>query len=379
MGFSIKETEHFNSAQIVHGSTGATYNGSQYEYMNIPKAKFSFVIHFELSVSALKLIRQLYGTDVQLGKMTSYLVKDVQLPGFGLETVEVNQYNRTRLHQGKIHYDPVDLSIYDTVSSAAMQLMDAYRIFYYGDFSDKTLTSWKYDSISKSGNFQYTNPISKFIQSATNTTRDSNYTWGRSIYTQGDQDEGYFFKRLDIYEIDGNTYTVHNIHNPVIEKVHMDKKTHEDGEPATIQFTLRHEGISNICPVTNKKAIGSCTAEISRKLASTSNGEFSAMGFYKFWGDMDSAPLTSYDPNQIAGFPNQSGGLDFSTATGAINSVMKIGENVNSIISAIDGGGSFTDILENTKNAMGEGNIFSEGMGDLGGGIGAIKSIGGFF
>jgi pyridoxine 5-phosphate synthase len=36
-------------------------------------------------------------------------------------------------------------------------------------------------------------------------------------------------------------------------------------------------------------------------------------------------------------------------------------------------------IRENTKNAMGEGNIFSEGMGDLGGGIGAIKSIGGFF
>lgn len=97
MAFSIKETEHFNSAQMVHGSTGATYNGSQYEYMNIPKAKFSFVIHFELSVSALKLIRQLYGTDVQLGKMTSYLVKDVQLPGFGLETVEVNQYNRTIL------------------------------------------------------------------------------------------------------------------------------------------------------------------------------------------------------------------------------------------------------------------------------------------
>ena len=378
MAFKIKTTEHFNSSQIVHGAGGATYDGSAYEYMNIPKAKFSFVVHFELSVAATELIREIHGSGIPLGKLTSFLVKDVQLPGFSMDTVSMNQYNRTRLHQGKITYDPVELNVYDTVSSSALLLLDAYRTFYYGDFSDKSFESWRYDSISTAKNFEYTFPLTRFIKGALENMKGADYTWGRSVYNQGDQDQGYFFKRIDIYEIDGNTYTVHNIHNPVIEKVQLDKKTHEDGDPANVAFVLKHEGISNICPITGRKAIAATTAQIASKLASV-GGEFNAMGFYKFWGEMDDAPLSAYDPNQIKGYPGHSGGLDFSTATGAINSILSVADSVSSVIEALEGGGSFTDILENTKNAIGEGNIISEGMGDLGGGISAIKGIGGLF
>src|SRR5574343_241085 len=191
MSFKIKTTEHFNSAQMVFGASGATYNGSAYEYMNIPKPKFSFVVHLELSVAALELIRNIHGSSAPLGKMTSFLVKDVQLPGFTMDTISMNQYNRTRLHQGKITYDPVDLNIYDTVGSAGLLLLDAYRTFYYGDFSDKSFESWRYDSISSAKNFEYTFPLTRFIKGAVENMKDTDYTWGRSVYNQGDQDQGY--------------------------------------------------------------------------------------------------------------------------------------------------------------------------------------------
>ena len=379
MAFKLKNSEHFNSAQSVFGSAGTTYNGNQYQYMNIPKAKFSFVVHFELSVTAKKFITEVIGSDVQLGKLTSFLIKDVNLPGFCIDTAEMNQYNRTRLHQGRIHYDAVSMNIYDTVSSSALMLLDIYRQYFYGDFSDKNLNSWRYDIVSTSQNHEAQNSILNTFKALATAFDTADYTWGRSLFNQGDQNEGYFFKRIDIYEIDGNTYTVHNIHNPVIESVKLDQKTHEGGDASLVNISFKHEGISNICPYTGKRAIAAPTAQIAKLLSATGHGEFSAMNFFKYWGEMDDAPINAYDPNQVAGYPSQSGGIDLSSATGIVNTVLGIKDSAVGIIEAIEGGGSFTDILENTKNAIGEGNIFSEGLGDLSGGIESISHIGGLF
>ena len=384
MAFNLKEYEHFNSSQFRFGNTGATYNGASHEYMDIPKSRFCFVLHFEISDLAKQMIQQMYGTSINLGELTAFMIKDVDKPAFSIDTVEMNQYNRTRLHQGKIKYSSVNMTIYDTISSYCSLLVDAYLRFYYGDFSDKTLNSWRYNNVSSKKNFEESFSLSNLFSSYTKQqdstdSNSSDYTWGRSIYNQGDQDLGYFFKRIDIYEIDGNTYTVYNLHNPVIESIQYDNKSHEGGEPATIKISWKYEGISNICPVTNNRAISATTAQIAKTLSLSDDGEFSPYGFFKYWGEMDSADISEYDPTQIAGFPSQnSSGLDFSTATSTVNSILKIGTSATAVYNAVSSG-NITDIINNTKNAMGEGNATSTGLGVLGAGMGSISKIGGLF
>lgn len=374
MAITIKNSERITSAQHNFGTEGIKNTGTGRNSFNIPKAKYNFIVHFELGEVAKQLIRKLHGTDLPLGSMTSYVISSVDLPNFTMETSTVNQYNRTRNVNGKITYDPLNMTMYDTVNSAALLLIDTYRKYYYGDFSDKSLNSWRYDMVSKPQTF---GAEEQLVANELNDT-SLDYSWGRSIFNMGDQDNGYFFKRIDIYEIDGSVYTVHNIHNPLIESVGFDGKDHEsEGEPAKISLTFKHEGTSNICPLTKKKAIARPTAELIKLIRPDSTSEFSPMGFYKFWGEMDDAPMRAYDPNSVRGFPAQ--GSDSFSATSLLQQGLSLIGSTDSLISAFGSGGGLTNIASNVQKALGEGNAGSGIAGGISNTGDTLKRIGGLF
>lgn len=346
---AINISERTTSTQQNFGTTGTINNGSGRNQFNIPKAKYNFIVHFELTTKAKALIADMHGGDIALGSLTSFVIKDMGKPNFSMATDTYNQYNRTRLAPGKITYDPMSMVLYDTVNSAALLLIDAYRKFYYGDFSDKSLTSWQYDTISTPSQFEDKNTL---VNGEARAVKD--YTWGRSVFNMGDRDEGYFFKRIDIYEIDGSVYTVHNIHHPVLESVQFDEKSHEsEGEPATISLSMKHEGTSNICPITNKKAIANSTAELSSLLFG--NGEFSPLGFYKSFGELDESLSSIPDANISKRYPS-----------GAQ-------PDVTSLIDFFTGG-LLTSTTINVQRAISTGR---DAVVD--GGRSVIKSIGGLF
>lgn len=380
MGVNIKQKERLTSAQIKFGTSGIVHAGQKINTFNIPKTGYNFIVRFELGEVAKQLVTQLHGTDVPLGRRVSFAVKDVDKPSFSMLIDTLNQYNKTRQNPGKITYDPVNMSLYDNVDSSVLLLIDLYRQYYYGDFSDKSIRSFQYDTISTPRMFEYEYPLvsSDLDQEDTNAAEDeANYTWGRSTYNQGDQDNGYFFKRIDIYEIEGSIYTVHNIHNPVIEAVGMGSKSHEsEGEPQTIDLTFKHEGISNICPLTNQKAIAKPTAELL-PIISPDDGEFSPMGFYKFWGELDDTPLNEYDPNGIKGFPTPTG--NDSSATSILAKGVGALSSVDGLVQAATSGGGLGAVAGNVQSALGEGNIGSSAAGGISEATGALGDIGGLF
>ena len=353
----MSEKGRINAAQNIYGLGGISKSAPGHNSYNTPKARFSFVIHYELSDAAKTMMANLYkSTNTPLNVRSAYNIKSVDRPSFTMNTIAVNQYNRTRLVQGRIEYAPVNLVMYDTVDSAGLMLVDLYRRFYYGDFANKSLDSWRYNTISTSRNFHRD---SLRRESRADNPNILNNTWGRSTFNMGDGNGSYFFKRIDIYEIDGNRYTVHNIHNPVIETVTLDNKDYETNEPSTIQLVLRHEGISNLCPITGVKAISKPIKGLAFHLVGN-GGNFSKSAFYKYWGDHDSEwSFTDILKN----------GADIA---GAVDRV------VTSVAdAAIEG---FTgEAIRNIAGAIGEGNILSEIGSDIGGGLGALKNIGGLF
>lgn len=379
MSINIKSTERSVAAQEVFKTKGAMQGGERQNAFNLPKAKYNFLVQFTLSDTAKRMIADMHGTAQQLGRMTSFVIKDVDKPSFNMTTEKVNQYNRPRLVQGKIEYQPINLTVYDTVDSAALLLIDAYRRYYYGDFSDKSLKSWKYDTISNPQQFEYVHPLTPndFEQGDDDT---GDYSWGRSVFNMGDQNEGYFFTRIDIYEIDGSVYTVHNIHNPVIEAVQFDNKSMEsEGEPSSIALTLQYEGVTNICPETKNKAIARPTAELVSILnPDQADAEFNPMQFFKFWGENDRTPFSMYDENAIRGFPISRGvGEDFSV-TSLVASGVAAAQSVAGLVDAVTSG-DVLDVASNVKSAIGEGTAASSVLGDIGSGSDALKSIGGLF
>ena len=158
-----------------------------------------------------------------------------------------------------MEYQPINLVMYDTRNSAATMLLDAYTSWYYGDKFNKTKDSWRYNVVGSSNTFEDNetdgvapNPGANYYYSDAWSK-----TWGRCISNQFDGDGQYFFKRIDIYEIDGDTVTPYNIHNPLITTAVFDTKSHESsGEPALITCGVEYEGVTHLTQYDEKVFAG---------------------------------------------------------------------------------------------------------------------------
>ena len=102
-------------------------------YQNTPKFKYLFHVYFKINPEAFPgAVDNDYGI----------LVKTVKLPSFNIETATMNQYNRKRIVQTKIKYDPIDISFHDdngsglgtpNLGGTIRALWKAYYNYYYFD------------------------------------------------------------------------------------------------------------------------------------------------------------------------------------------------------------------------------------------------------
>lgn len=257
--------EAYNAAQRVFGTAGE----KGFTFYNLPKFKNCFIVQFILSEYAKNFIEtQLPDTHNNFTlHNVSCLVRDVMLPSFSFNVETLNQYNRSRIVTGQVEYKPSTITFYDTVDSAAYLLMDAYRKYYYGDFFDKSSAAFTND-----------------VLSSPNQYRMMGGNWGRSVMNNGNYDSQYFFKQINVYEIDNETYTVHNMINVYVEDVQLETKSMSMDDPAVMSMVLRYEGCGNF---NNQgyQSIAVPTLEIAPLITST-NG-LGKSGFFKYYGELD--------------------------------------------------------------------------------------------
>lgn len=328
--------EAYNAAQRVFGTAGE----KGFTFYNLPKFKNCFIVEFVLSEYAKNFIEtQLPNThnDFRLHNV-SCLVRDVNLPSFSFTIEKLNQYNKTRLVTSEIEYKPSTITFYDTVDGAAYLLMDAYRKYYYGDFFEKSTASFVNDVLSSPNQFEMMGG-----------------NWGRSVMNNGNYDSQYFFKQVNIYEIDNETYTVHNMINVYIEDVQMETKTMTADDPAVMSLVLRYEGCSNFNQQ-GYQSIAVPTLEIAPIITNT-NG-LGKSGFFKYFGELD----------------------DKTTGLLTIGKIIRAGTAAHDIISSVKDilrGDINADTIRNIggavrkgANALGVGNIVSSatekfGLGNI--------------
>ena len=207
---------------------------------NAGKVKFTFHTWFQINPSAYQ---------PPTGQNYGLLVKTIKLPTFNMDVQEMNQYNRKRLIQSKINYQPIEVSFHDDNASQVTAMWDAYYRYNYAD-------AW--------------NPI---VAPFSNATAEKDYN-RRNIYDpsiSGDTEYGYrgdargeggnradggekvpFFNNITVYGMWAGQFIAYTLINPVITSFDHDTYDYADGG-GTMQnrMTINYETV-----VYNTGAIG---------------------------------------------------------------------------------------------------------------------------
>lgn len=117
-------------------SRHATYNfnqDSQALYRNQPRFPFEYYIGINLNNvgTASSYIAQ-YFNSPQWAQVTP-LVKTVEMPSMKIDTAHINQYNRKRVSQTKIAYEPVKIVFHDVADGKTLKFWEMYYRYYFAD------------------------------------------------------------------------------------------------------------------------------------------------------------------------------------------------------------------------------------------------------
>jgi len=199
---------------------------------NAGKVKFTFHTFFQINPTAYQ---------PPTGQNYGVLVKSIKLPTFNMEVQELNQYNRKRLIQSKIKYQPIEVTFHDDNASQITAMWDAYYRYNYAD-------AW--------------NPI---VAPFANAPGDKDYN-RRNIYDPsitGDTEYGYrgdargdggnraddgekvpFFNNITVYGFWAGNYIAYTLINPIITTFGHDTYDYSDGG-GTMQnrMTINYETV----------------------------------------------------------------------------------------------------------------------------------------
>ena len=203
-----------------------TFRTNSYQYA--PKFKFLFHVYFEINPAV-------YSKGIQQGSNFGLAVKTIDLPKYTIDTATLNQYNRKRLVQTKIKYQPINVVFHDDNGNLVNDMWYNYYTYYFKD-ADKPVLS--------SAGRQTTNG---------NNTGSINFN-RRNLYDgdiAGDEDWGYigetsqqsgttsqsnqgiskipFFKSIQIFGMNQHNFIQYTLINPVITAFNHDTYDYAQG------------------------------------------------------------------------------------------------------------------------------------------------------
>ena len=117
-------------------SRHASYNFGQESrslYKNQPRFPFEYYIAINLNQvgTAKEYINGVFNSTTL--HQIPPLVKSVEMPGMKIETTPLNQYNRKRLSQTKVTFDPVKVVFHDVADGKTLKFWEMYYRYYFAD------------------------------------------------------------------------------------------------------------------------------------------------------------------------------------------------------------------------------------------------------
>ena len=225
-------TENENLRDYTHASKVFSPNSFELK----PRFKFLFHVFFTFN-PAIKQLTNVMGTT-----NLSYVVKTVDLPKFNIQNETLNQYNRKRVIQTKINYDPVTITFHDDGGDNVRKMWYQYYTYYYKDASQQyggyspTAGSLG-DSATRVTGFDYNRRDIYDPQRVSNVN-----DWGYigEAYNDGTSSPSGkppFFSDVTIYGFDQHKTATYVLINPIITAWGHDQYNYSEGA-GTMQNTM---------------------------------------------------------------------------------------------------------------------------------------------
>ena len=197
-----------------------TFRTNAYEL----KPRFKFLFHVKFSINTVG-IPQFQNNKIFLPENInnmSLAVKTVDLPKYRVDTDTLNQYNRKRIVQTKINYEPVNITFHDDGGDNIREMWYQYYNYYYKD------ASYQYDASApptngssgpdqlKQRGFNY-NARDIYAQNRSGQVSDWGFI-GESYLDGGSTPSGKppFFTDIEIYGFDQHKFARYVLINPII-------------------------------------------------------------------------------------------------------------------------------------------------------------------
>ena len=205
-----------------------TFTTNSYELK--PRYKFLYHVSFTINTQEIPYLRGVFSND-DVTKL-SLLVKTVELPKFEIQAEALNQYNRKRVVQTRIDYQPVILTFHDDGGDNARKLWYYYFSYYYQDptqrYLDPNNTNGSLGaSANRTAGFGYN---ARDIYNDTLPVKDWGYigeTWQNGYC--GPDGKPAFFRDIRIYGLDQRKFAEYILINPVIKAWNHDQYDYAQG------------------------------------------------------------------------------------------------------------------------------------------------------
>ena len=212
------------------------------QYANSPRRKFLFHVYFTLNTGEIPLLGNVFGNDGPV----SVLVKNIELPSFKIKTDTMNQYNRKRIVQSKIEYDPIDVEFHDDSGDAVRKLWYYYYTYYYkdathryGNTTNQNGTNGASNNISNGFDYNDRDIYSPELLETDWGYSGQSYKDGRLFGSKPP-----FFRDIRVYGFDQSRFAEYVLINPIISQWRHD--TYDYSEDAGImnnRMTLEYETV----------------------------------------------------------------------------------------------------------------------------------------
>jgi len=182
-----------------------------------PKSNFLFHVAFGINQGALQNAQlvQRYGQEINM------LVKNIDLPSFGIQTEVLNQYNRKKVVQYQAKYNEIGIKFHDDNMGLINQLWQNYFTYYYADSRSAT----------KPGAF----------------ARNATQGYSSAMPTPYGFDNGStqpFFNYIKIYQMARHEYVCYQLYNPIVTSWNYNKVDYSNPGVHDFDMKIIYEAVS---------------------------------------------------------------------------------------------------------------------------------------
>lgn len=254
MAFGQDSLQPFPSGEGVRDYRHAEKTFRRGGYDLAPRNKFLFHVYFNLNTNIPAVANLTSGGK---GSTIGLTVKTAQLPSYSIDVQTMNQYNRKRLTQHRINYNPAQIVFNDDHNDLIRNMWYQYYQYYYSDpvyrYGNTPNQSGTLGEISSllsgfsygsNDTYSASRPVQKWGLNGQGYNNPSLQSLASSILTGPASGQEPFFRDITIYGLSQKTYAQYTMINPLITEWQHDTYDYGQGNGImTHTMSIRYENV----------------------------------------------------------------------------------------------------------------------------------------